>query len=121
MVFLAVYPDGSKIAPNIATKSRLVADRLFVKASRGNNKTENADIKSEKILIALALNFAIKIPPNGAITSADIEESATTKPANAGEPVTSSVNHGMAIMTIAFEIPEEKFETCSRTTGSIEA
>jgi hypothetical protein len=38
-------------------------------------------------------------------------DTATTKPAKAGESVTSSVIQGMAIITTEFEIPEKKFET----------
>jgi len=36
---------------------------------------------------------------------------AATNPAKAGEPVSSSISHGIVIMTIEFPRPEERLES----------
>jgi hypothetical protein len=111
MVFRAVYPNGSKIAPSSAKSSIEKPDRYPVSASIGKATTEIAESRSAKILTALLPNRAIRTPPNGATRREGIADTATTKPAKAGESVTSSVIQGMAIITTAFDIPEKKFET----------
>jgi hypothetical protein len=111
MVFRAVYPKGSKIAPSNA-KSRIEKpDRCPVSASIGKATTERAESRSATMLTALLPNRAIRTPPNGATRREGIADTATTKPAKAGESVTSRVIQGIVIITTEFEIPEKKFET----------
>jgi hypothetical protein len=110
MVFRAVYPSGSKIAPSSA-KNRIDAPVRFpVIASKGKATTDRAESRSAKILTALLPNLVIRTPPKGATRSEGIAESATTSPAKAGESVTSSVIQGIEIITTEFETPEKKLE-----------
>ena len=86
--------------------------RFPVKASSGNANTDNADMRSANMLTVLVPNRPIHIPPNGATMSEDTPARAITNPAYAGEPDTSSMSHGIVIMTTAFDTPEKKLEIC---------
>jgi hypothetical protein len=86
-------------------------ERLPVSASNGKATTESAESRSAKTLTALLPNRAIRTPPNGATSNEGMDERATTNPAKAGEPVTSSVIQGLVIITTEFDIPEKKLET----------
>jgi hypothetical protein len=46
-----------------------------------------------------------------------MDETATTRPAKAGESVTSSVIQGMVIITTEFDIPEKKLEIWRKKIG----
>jgi hypothetical protein len=56
-------------------------------------------------------------PPIGEINKPGSAEIAATNPANAGEPVSSRINHGIVIITIELPSPDVKFETWSRMIG----
>jgi hypothetical protein len=47
----------------------------------------------------------------GEISSPGKAEIAATNPANAGDPVSSRMSHGIVIMTIELPRPEEKLES----------
>jgi hypothetical protein len=86
------------------------ADRFPVMARTGKATTDSIDMRSAKTLMPLLPNRAISTPPNGATMSDGTAETATTRPAKNGEPVTSKTSHGMVIMTTALETPEKKLE-----------
>jgi hypothetical protein len=46
------------------------------------------------------------------------DAAASTTPAKAADPDSSSTSHGMAIMTIELPRPEQRFEACNRKSGS---
>jgi hypothetical protein len=47
----------------------------------------------------------------GEMINPGMADIAATSPANAGEPVSSSISQGIVIMTIELPSPEAKFET----------
>ena len=55
----------------------------------------------------------------GEMINPGMADIAATSPANAGEPVSSSINHGIVIMTIELPKPDAKFDIWWRTTGAL--
>jgi hypothetical protein len=81
-----------------------------VKATIGNATTATAESKSAPMLTVRRPIWSTSHPPIGEINNPGSAETAATNPANAGEPVSSRINHGIVIMTIELPRAEEKFD-----------
>jgi hypothetical protein len=82
-----------------------------VNATIGNATTAAAESKSAPMLTERRPVWSTSHPPIGEINKPGRAEIAATSPAKAGEPVSSSINQGIVIMTIEFPKPEEKFDS----------
>ena len=67
--------------------------------------------KSAPTLTTRRPTWSTSQPPMGEIINPGIADIAATSPANAGDPVSSRISHGIVIMTIELPSPEEKFDS----------
>jgi hypothetical protein len=82
-----------------------------VKATIGNATTATAESKSAPMLTVRRPMWSTSHPPIGEINNPGSAEIAATNPANAGDPVSSRINHGIVIMTIELPKHEEKLDS----------
>ena len=99
------------MAPITATIKIIELERSAVKATTGKATTAAAESKSAQILTERRPRWSTSHPPIGEINKPGRADIAATNPANAGEPVSSRINHGIVIMTIELPKPEEKFDS----------
>ena len=116
--FLAVEPEGETTFFRVArmiSPIRLKPQRF---ATSGNKSVKVAVIHSPQIATLLRPNLSITEPITGITIRPGIAVRATTKPADAAEPLISSAIHGMAINTIEPEVMLVSDASWVRTKGA---
>ena len=117
-LFLAVGPPGAITFLRVAKRINQNRFRPNNSATSGKIMVRTAVTISAQIATRLRPNLSISEPMTGITIKPGIAVSATTKPADAAEPLISSAIHGMAINTIDPAVTLVKDASWVRTKGA---